>query len=114
MLRLAAIELDIVFLLHAIQQLLDQFFDLAISGELVDFLLDRLVEQIAILQRLPHGFPQVVERLIAAHLLKTAEGRLEAGIQQKIRQRLQQRFHLQLVGQVARVFAVSNALHGLP
>ena len=86
-------------------------FDLAISGDLINLFLDGFVEQIAILQRLAHGFAQVVERLVAAHLLKTAERRLKAGIQQKIRQRLQQRLHLQLVGQAAGVFAVSNALH---
>ena len=101
---------DVVFLLHALDQLLDQLIEVAFHLHLLQALAHFLVEQIAVEQRLLDRAPQVVQRLLALgqvveHVV------LEPALQQIVRQRAEQVLHAHLAGRVGNVFGVTDAFH---
>ncbi len=59
------VNADVIFLLHALDQLFDQFVERAVHLHLLQLLAHFLVEQIAVQQRLLDGAAQIVERLLA-------------------------------------------------
>ncbi len=60
------IDADVIFLLHALDQLIDKFIQRAFHLHLLQALAHFFVEQIAIEQSLLDGAAQIVERLLAA------------------------------------------------
>ena len=106
------VDRDVIFLLHALNQLFNQLLHLVLR-HLVKLLLCLLIK-IAGFQRLPDRFAQVVHRLVALQLRELGKGILKAGIKQVIRQGLQQVVQFHLRGQVAVVFRIADALHSLP
>ncbi len=104
------VDRDVVFLLHALDELLDQFVELAVGHHLLDLLAQILVEHFAVEQRVLDGAPEFLERLLAlGHLVP--HGILEAALQQVVRERAEQVFHAHFAGRVGNVFGVANALH---
>ena len=106
------IDADVIFLLHAFDQLLDQFVERAIHLHLAKPFLHFFVQQISIQQCLFDGAAQIVKRLLAISIHVVEHVVLEAALQQVIRERAEQVFHAHLAGRVGNVFAVADAFHG--
>ena len=101
---------NVVFLLHALDQLFDELVEFAIHRHLLQAFAHFLVELIAFHQRLLDGAAQVVERLLAlGHLVPHVA--LEAALQQVVGERAEQVFHAHFAGGVGNVFGVADAFH---
>ena len=102
---------DVVLLLHAIHELLDQLVEL-LGGHGLDLLAHVLVEHVAVQQRFGNGVAQVVERLllrilvVIVHVLP-----LKSALQQVVGERREQVFHAHLAGGVGNVFLVLDEFH---
>ena len=59
------VDTDVVLLLHALDQLLDQFIQRAVHLHLLQAFAHFFIQQIATAQRLFDGLPQIVESLLA-------------------------------------------------
>ena len=101
---------DVIFLLHALDQLLDQFVELPVRLHLLDLLAQVLVEHLAVQQRLLDGALEIVERLLALGQL-VPHGFLKPALQQVVRERAEQVLHAHLAGGIGNVFGVANAFH---
>ena len=105
---------DEVLLLHFLDDLVDEFFDL-LSVELVEFLLSFFVEELAGLESLTDGFAEVFHGLVAIELLEAgAVGVVEAGVEQEVGEGLHEVFEAKGGGEVAGEFGVADALHMCP
>ena len=105
------IHADVIFLLHAFDQLLNQFIERAIHLHLAKPFLHFFVQQISFHQRLLDGAAQIVESLLAISVHVVEHVVLEAALQEVIGERAQQVFHAHLAGWVGNVFAVTDAFH---
>ena len=104
------VDADVIFLLHALDQLLDQFVQRAIHLHLAKPLAHFLVQKISLQQCLFDGAAQIVQRLLAVeHVVEHVV--LEAALQQVVRERAEQVLHAHLAGRVGNVFAVADAFH---
>ena len=102
------IDVDVVFLLHALDELLDQVFHL-LGAHVLDLLAHLLVEHVAVEQRLGDGLAQVVQRLL--RVLQVVEVHvllLETALQQVVGERAEQVLHAHLGGRLGNVFFVLN------
>src|SRR5271165_512008 len=101
---------NVIFLLHALDELLDQFIELAFGEHLLNLLAQVLVEVLSIQQRLLDGALQFIERLLAlGHFVPHVA--LKPTLQQVIRQGAKQVFHAHLAGGVGHVLGVTNSSH---
>ncbi len=82
---------DEVLLLHLLDDLVDQFFDLVFVEGLV-FLLGFFVEELAGVEGLADGFAEVLHGLLAVERLEAGHGVLEAGVEQEVGERLHEVF----------------------
>ena len=104
------VDRDVVFLLHALDQLLDQFIELPSSCHLLELLAHLLVEQVAVHQRLLDGSRSSSSVCSPSGSL-VPHGFLETALQQVVRERAEQVFHAHLAGRIGNVFGVANAFH---
>jgi len=104
------IDGDVIFLLHALDQLFDKFVELTVHGHLLQTLAHFVIEGIAIHEGLLDGALEIVECLLAfRHLVPHIA--LEAALQKVVRERTEQILHAHLAGGVRDVFGVTNAFH---
>jgi hypothetical protein len=102
------IDVDVVFLLHALDDLLDQFFEL-LRAHVLDLLAHLLVEHVAVEQRLGDGLAQVVERLLGVfEIVEVHVLLLETALQKVVGERAEQVLHAHLGGGLGNVFFVAN------
>ncbi len=101
---------DEVLLLHLLDDLVDQFFDLVCVEGLVLFL-GLLVEEFAGVESLADGFAEVLHGLLAVERLEAGHGVLEAGVEQEVGERLHEVFEAEGGGQVAVELGIAGALH---
>ena len=101
---------DVAFLLHALDELVDQLVELTGCRHLVDLALRVFVEELAGLEDAAQGFAQIVE--VVVHVAEAGVGIAITGVEEIVGERLEQTFEVHLGGQVAGVFGVANALHG--
>ena len=101
---------DVVLLLHALDELVDQLVDLAVLRHLVDLLLQRSSKSRR-LREPGAGLRADFPGCVAIQFRKARVGIAEAGVQQVVGESLEQVFHVHLGGQVAVVLGVANALH---
>ncbi len=104
------VDADVVFLLHALDQLLDQFIQRAFHLHLLQ-LLRAFARPANRCSAMPARWrAQIVERLLAI-----AESRrrviLEPALQQEIRERAEQVFHAHFASGIGNVLAVADAFH---
>ena len=104
------IDADVILLLHALNQLIDEFIQRAFHLHLLQLLAHLFIEQIAVEQRLLNRAAQIVQRLLAiaevvVHVI------LESALQQVIGERAEQVLHAHFARRVGNVFAVANAFH---
>src|ERR1035437_3584299 len=105
------IDRNVVFLLHALDQLLDQLFEFALHLHLLEPVAHFLVKHLAIEQRLLEGAFQLIEGLFAVRQWVPVTV-VESALQQIVRKRAEQVLHAHLAGRVGNVFGVANSLHG--
>src|SRR6185437_154657 len=105
---LRLLRIDVVLLLHLLDDLVDELFHL-LGGEILELLLRLFVEHLSRFQRLPNGLAQILHRLVV-EFAELRVGVVEAGIEQEVRQRLQQVFQSDAARQIARELRVSDAL----
>ncbi len=74
---------DEVLLLHLLDDLVDEFFDL-LFVEGFELFLGLFVEEFAGLERLTDGFAKILEGLVAVQLLELGVGVVEAGVEQEV------------------------------
>ena len=110
---LGHLSVDEVLLLHFLDDLVDQFFDL-VFGEGFIFFLGLVVEDLAGVKSLADGFAEVLHGLVAVELLEAGHGIVEAGVEQEVGKRLHEVFEAEGGGEVAGELCVSDALHLLP
>ena len=101
------VDADVVLLLHALDQLFDQFIEL-LHLHLLQPLAHLLVEQVAIEQSLLDGAAKIFESLLAGEIVKHVV--LESALQKVVRERAEQVFHAHFTGGIGYVFAVLDAL----
>ena len=82
---------DEVLLLHLLNDLVDQFFDL-VFGEGFEFFLRLFIEDFAGLERLADGLAEVFQGLVAIELLEVGVRVVEAGVEQEVGERLHEVF----------------------
>src|SRR5208282_4623419 len=104
------IDRNIVFLLHALDQLLDQLFKFSLHLHLLQTVAHFLIKHLAVKQRLFESAFQFVERLLALRQL-VPEIIVEAALQKIVGERAEQIFHAHLAGGVGDVLAVADAFH---
>src|SRR5271157_2429256 len=105
------VNADVVFPLHALDELLDQLLHL-LGAHIFDLLAHLVVEHFAVQQRLGDGLAQVVERLL--HVVEVVEVHvllLEAALQQVVGERVEQVLHAHLRRGLGNVFLVLDELH---
>ncbi len=102
---------DEVLLLHLLDDLVDELFDLVFVEGLVLFL-GFLVEELAGVERLADGFAEVLHGLLAVERLEAGHGVLEAGVEQEVGEGLHEVFEAEGGGEVAVELGVAGALHG--
>ena len=98
------------FILHALNDLVDQLFHL-VRRQTLELLLRILVQHFARLQRLLDSFPQIIHRLLAIKILKRRHRVLEPGVQQKIGKRLHQVVEPKARRKVTGKLCISCQLH---
>ena len=101
---------DVVFLLHALDQLFDQLVEFAFHLHLLQAVAHFFVEHLAVEQRLFEGAPQFVERLLAFRQF-VPEVVVESALQKVVGERAEQVLHAHLAGRVGDVFGVADAFH---
>ena len=89
---LAALGVNVVLLLHLLDDLVDQFLHL-LGGELLELLLRLFIEHLSRLQRLTYGLAQIFHCLVV-EFAELGVRVVEAGVEQKVRQSLQQVFQI--------------------
>ncbi len=102
------IDVDVVFLLHALDELLDQIFHL-LRAHVLDLLAHLLIEHVAVEQRFGDGLAKVFQRLL--RVLEVVEVHvllLEAALQQVVGESAEQVLHAHLGGGLGNVFFVFN------
>ncbi len=104
---------DEVLLLHFLDDLVDEFFDLLLVEGFV-FLLGLFVEEFAGFEGLADGFAEVVHGLVAVELLKAGEGIVEAGVEEEVGQGLHEIFEAEGGGEIAGELGVADAFHREP
>jgi hypothetical protein len=104
------VDRNVVFLLHPLDELFDQFVELPVGGHLLDLFPQVLVEHLPVHQRLLDGALEFVERLLALGQL-VPHGLLKPALQQVVRERAEQIFHAHLARGVWHVFGIANAFH---
>ena len=104
------VDADVIFLLHALNELLDEFIERAFHLHLLELLTHLFIQQIAVQQCLLDRATQIVQRLLAIAEL-VIHVILESALQQVIGERAEQVFHAHFAGRVGDVFAVANAFH---
>ena len=102
---------DVVFLLHALDELFDHLFEL-LARHLLELLAHLFVQQIAVHQRVGDGVTQVIERLLGiVKIVEVLVLLLESALQQVVGERVEQVLHAHLGGGLGNVFVVLDALH---
>ena len=105
------IDGDVVVLLHAVHELLNQLVKL-LGGHRLDLLPHTLVEQVAVQQRFGNGVAQVIERLLLRILVVIIHVMpLKSALQQVVRQCCEQVFHAHFASGVGNIFLVFDELH---
>jgi hypothetical protein len=104
------VDRDVILLLHALDQLLDQFIQLSLGHHLLDLLAQILVEHLTIQQRLLDGALEVIEGVLSLRHF-VPHGILEPALQQVIRERAEQILHAHLARRIGHVFGITDALH---
>ena len=104
---------DVIFLLHALDQLLDQLIKRAVHLHLLK-LFAHLVEDVAVHQRLLNRLAQFVERLLAVLQIVEAIVILKSALQKIVGERREQVFHAHLGGGIGNVLGILDALHRGP
>ncbi len=104
------INRNVVFLLHTLDELLDQFVELPFGLHSLDLFPQILVEHFVVHQRLFNRAPEFIESLFPLRHF-VPHGILKPALQQVIRQRTEQVFHAHLAGGVGHVFGVADAFH---
>ncbi len=104
---------DVAFLLHALDQLIDQLVHAALLLHTAQCLPRQFVELRGVKQCVANGLSQSFQRIPGVGGLEVgAQIVFEAALQQKIAERVHQVFQAQLLDQVRCVLAVADALHG--
>ena len=98
------VDADVILLLHALNQLLDEFIQRAFHLHLLELLTHLFIQQIAVEQRLLNRAAQIVECLLAIPEI-VVQVILESALQQVIGERAEQVFHAHFAGGVGNVFA---------
>ena len=105
------VHADVVFLLHALDELLDQLLHL-FGAHVFDLLAHLVVEHVAVEQRLSDGLAQVFQRLFhVAEVVEIHVLLLEAALQQMVGERVEQVLHAHLGGGLGNVFLVLDEFH---
>ena len=104
-----ALGVDEVLLLHLLNDLVDQLFDL-VFGQSFELLLRLFVEELARFQRLTDGVAKVLQCLVV-ELAEVGVGVVEAGVQEEIREGLHKVFEAEARGEVAGELGVADAFH---
>jgi len=103
------LSVDEVLLLHLLDDLVDELFDL-IFGEGFEFFLGLFVEEFTGLEGLADGVTEIFEGLFV-HLLKLGVGIVEAGVEEEVTQGLHEVFETEAGGEIAGEFGVADAFH---
>ena len=104
------VDRDVVFLLHAFDEFLDQLLELAFHLHLLQPLAHLFVEQIAVEKGLLDRPPEGIEILVTlGHVVKHVI--LEAALQQIVRQRAEQVLHAHFACGIGDVFGITDATH---
>ncbi len=98
------------FLLHALDQALDQLFHCAVRLHLLQAFAHFVIQKLAHFQSLLDGLAQGIQRVLV-QLLEVHGIALEARLKHVIRKRAEQVFHAHFVGQVGNVFGIFGVLH---
>ncbi len=107
------VNADVIFLLHALDKLVDQLVHL-LRRHALDLLAHLLIQHVAVHQRLGDGLAQVFQRLLGVvQVVEVGELVLEAALQQVVGERVEQVFETHLGGGLGNVFFVANEFgHG--
>ena len=101
---------DVIFLLHALDQLLDQLFEFALHLHLLQPVAHFFVKHLAIEQRLFESASQLIQRLFPVREL-VPEIVVESALQKIVGKSAEQIFHAHFAGRVGNVFGVADAFH---
>jgi hypothetical protein len=100
---------DVILPLHPLHQLVNQFVQRALGHHPVQQLARLAVKKVTRLEHAPQRLAQIVHRMV--QILKAVERVVVAGVEQIVRQRIEQALEIDLRGQIAGVLRISNALH---
>ncbi len=102
---------DVVLLLHAVDQLLDELLEL-LGGHRLELLAHALIEHVAIEQRVSDGIAQVLQRLLVGVLIVVILIlALETALQQLVGESGEQVLEAHLRGRFGDVFLVFDEFH---
>src|SRR5262249_46054607 len=104
------IDRDVILLLHAVDELFDQFVELAFVAQLLDLLLHVLIQKVSGFERLLDGLAQLIECLLA-QFVKIHVRAMESTLQQIVGERIEQVLHPNLGGSVPNIFGVLGEFH---
>ena len=104
------IDTDVIFLLHTLDQLFDEFVETSIHLHLLQALPHFFVQQIAVEQSLLNRLAEIVERLFARRQI-VKHVILESALEQIIRKCAEQVLHAHFPSGIGDVFGVADALH---
>src|SRR5438477_8943769 len=105
------IDGNVVFLLHAIDQLLDQFIELPVGAHLLKLRAHVFIEHLARFKRLLDGLPQLIESLLALIELIEVPGILKAALEQIVGERIEQVLHAHFPGGISNIFGILDEFH---
>ncbi len=101
---------EVGFVLHALDDLVDEFFDLR-RVQLLELLLGVVVEEFAGFKGLADGLAEAFHGVV--RVLEGRVGVLEAGVEEEVRQGLQEVFEVYARGEVAGELGVAREFHAV-
>ena len=107
------IDGDVIFLLHALDEIFDQLVELAFHLHLAEALAQFFIEQIAVHERLLDGLTQLFQCVLALHLVETRIGILKSALQEIIGEGVHQIFQAHLASGIRNVLFVAGKFHSV-
>jgi hypothetical protein len=105
------VNADVILLLHALHQLLDQLIQRSFSLHLLQLFAQLLVQQVAFEQRAFNSSLKFVERLLVRQIV-IGEIVMKSALQKIIRQRPEQILQAHFASRIGNVLAIADAFHG--
>ena len=101
---------NVIFLLHALDQLFDELFEVALHLHLLQAIAHFFVKHFTVEQRLFERALQLVQSLLTLRQF-IPEIVVKSALQKIVGERAEQVFHAHLAGRVGNVFAIADAFH---